>query len=44
MSAEGSWNRIRYTLWSPIYDRVASFSRSRRRSLELLAGGKRPVA
>lgn len=31
------WNRIRYTLWAPAYDRVAGLSRQRRRSLELLA-------
>jgi SAM-dependent methyltransferase len=31
------WNRIRYTLFAPLYDRVASFAAQRRRSLELLA-------
>lgn len=32
------WNRIRYTLYAPIYDRIArSFNSSRRRSIELLA-------
>src|SRR5690606_16948604 len=34
------WNRVRYTLWAPLYDRVASFTRQRRRSIELL--GLRP--
>ena len=32
-----SWNRLRYTLWAPFYDRVAVFRRQRRRSIELLA-------
>ena len=36
MTVSGGWNRIRYTLWAPIYDLVAPFARSRRRSLELL--------
>lgn len=32
------WNRWRYTLWAPVYDRlVAHFRRQRRRSLELAA-------
>jgi ubiquinone/menaquinone biosynthesis C-methylase UbiE len=31
------WNRIRYTVFAPLYDRVASFTAQRRRSLELLA-------
>lgn len=31
------WNRIRYTLFAPLYDRVAPFAAQRRRSLELLA-------
>ena len=31
------WNRLRYSLWAPFYDRVAGFGRQRRRSLELLA-------
>jgi ubiquinone/menaquinone biosynthesis C-methylase UbiE len=30
------WNRLRYTLWAPAYDRVVGFGRQRRRSLELL--------
>lgn len=30
------WNRIRYTLIAPAYDRVASFRAQRRRSLDLL--------
>lgn len=30
------WNRLRYTLWAPFYDRVAGFARQRRRSIELL--------
>lgn len=33
------WNRIRYTLWAPIYDRIAVFPTHRRRALEIL----RPV-
>jgi ubiquinone/menaquinone biosynthesis C-methylase UbiE len=32
-----SWNRLRYTLWSPGYDLFAGFHRQRRRSIELLA-------
>ncbi len=31
-----SWNRLRYTLWSPFYDQVARFGRQRRRSIGLL--------
>jgi phosphatidylethanolamine/phosphatidyl-N-methylethanolamine N-methyltransferase len=31
------WNRIRYTAFAPLYDRVAPFAAQRRRSLELLA-------
>ena len=31
-----SWNRLRYTLWAPFYDRVAIFRRQRRRSIDLL--------
>lgn len=34
------WNRIRYTVWAPLYDRVASFGAQRRRSIALL--GLRP--
>jgi phosphatidylethanolamine/phosphatidyl-N-methylethanolamine N-methyltransferase len=30
------WNKIRYTIFSPFYDRVASFPRYRRRSVEVL--------
>jgi ubiquinone/menaquinone biosynthesis C-methylase UbiE len=32
-----TWNRLRYTLWAPHYDRVARFGRQRRRSIALLA-------
>ncbi|MET0400144.1 MAG: methyltransferase domain-containing protein [Longimicrobiaceae bacterium] len=32
-----AWNRVRYTLLAPVYDRVAGFRAQRRRSLELLA-------
>lgn len=32
-----AWNRVRYTLFAPLYDRVAGFRAQRRRSLELLA-------
>jgi phosphatidylethanolamine/phosphatidyl-N-methylethanolamine N-methyltransferase len=32
-----AWNRIRYTLLAPLYDRVAGFHAQRRRSLELLS-------
>lgn len=31
------WNRVRYTLIAPLYDRVAGFRPQRRRSIELLA-------
>jgi phosphatidylethanolamine/phosphatidyl-N-methylethanolamine N-methyltransferase len=31
------WNRVRYTLLAPLYDRVAGFRPQRRRSFELLA-------
>lgn len=31
-----AWNRVRYTLLAPLYDRVAGFGPQRRRSLELL--------
>lgn len=31
-----AWNRVRYTLYAPFYDAVASFREQRRRSLELL--------
>lgn len=31
-----AWNRIRYTLWAPMYDLVARFGRQRRRSIALL--------
>src|SRR5688572_10682536 len=31
-----AWNRVRYTIWSPFYDRVASFGKQRRRSIALL--------
>jgi len=30
------WNRVRYTLLAPLYDRVAGFRPQRRRSLEML--------
>jgi phosphatidylethanolamine/phosphatidyl-N-methylethanolamine N-methyltransferase len=30
------WNRVRYTLLAPLYDRVAGFRPQRRRSLEVL--------
>lgn len=36
MKVPRGWNRLRYTIWAPIYDLVAPFGRSRRRSLELL--------
>jgi ubiquinone/menaquinone biosynthesis C-methylase UbiE len=32
-----AWNRIRYTLIAPLYDRVARFDSARRRSVGLLA-------
>lgn len=31
------WQRFRYTLWAPFYDRVTKLHRERRRSIELLA-------
>jgi phosphatidylethanolamine/phosphatidyl-N-methylethanolamine N-methyltransferase len=31
------WNRIRYTAFAPLYDRIARFGKQRRRSIELLA-------
>jgi ubiquinone/menaquinone biosynthesis C-methylase UbiE len=31
-----TWNRLRYTLWAPLYDFVARFGRQRRRSIGLL--------
>ncbi len=31
-----AWNRVRYTLLAPVYDRVAGFGAERRRSLSLL--------
>lgn len=31
-----AWNRIRYTLWAPLYDRIAGLPEHRRRSVELL--------
>lgn len=31
------WNRLRYGLYAPIYDRVARFGAQRRRAIELLA-------
>lgn len=34
--ASNSWYRFRYTLWAPLYDRVARFDAERRRSSELL--------
>ena len=30
------WNRLRYTVYAPLYDRVARFQGPRRRSIELL--------
>lgn len=33
----GAWNRLRYTVYAPLYDRVAGFARQRRRSIALLA-------
>jgi phosphatidylethanolamine/phosphatidyl-N-methylethanolamine N-methyltransferase len=32
-----AWNRLRYTLYAPFYDRVVRFARPRRRSIELLS-------
>ena len=34
--ATNRWNRIRYTLWAPLYDLVVGFGRQRRRSIALL--------
>lgn len=31
------WNRLRYSFWAPIYDRIASLPEHRRRSIEVLA-------
>lgn len=31
-----AWNRVRYTLWAPLYDSVARFGRQRHRSIALL--------
>jgi ubiquinone/menaquinone biosynthesis C-methylase UbiE len=31
-----AWNRVRYTLWAPLYDSVARFGQQRRRSIALL--------
>jgi phosphatidylethanolamine/phosphatidyl-N-methylethanolamine N-methyltransferase len=31
------WNRLRYTLWAPVYDSLVRFGRQRRRSIALLA-------
>jgi phosphatidylethanolamine/phosphatidyl-N-methylethanolamine N-methyltransferase len=38
-----AWQRFRYTLWAPHYDRVTKFPAERRRSIELLglAAGER---
>ena len=36
-AAANLWNRLRYTLWAPVYDIVAGFGRQRRRAIELLA-------
>jgi phosphatidylethanolamine/phosphatidyl-N-methylethanolamine N-methyltransferase len=35
-----AWNRIRYTLWAPIYDRIAAFPGHRRRAIQLLNPAK----
>lgn len=32
-----AWNRLRYTVWAPVYDLIARFGRYRRRSIDLLA-------
>lgn len=32
-----AWNRLRYTVWAPVYDLIARFGRYRRRSIGLLA-------
>jgi ubiquinone/menaquinone biosynthesis C-methylase UbiE len=39
-SLANAWNRLRYTVYAPVYDRVTGFARQRRRSVELL--GPRP--
>lgn len=31
-----AWNRIRYSLLAPVYDRIAPFRAQRRRSIERL--------
>lgn len=33
----GPWQRLRYTIWAPHYDRVTKFHAERRRSISLLA-------
>lgn len=33
------WNRLRYSLYAPIYDRIVGFGGSRRRAIDLLALG-----
>jgi ubiquinone/menaquinone biosynthesis C-methylase UbiE len=35
--AANAWNRLRYTVYAPVYDRIAGFGAQRRRSVELLA-------
>ena len=35
--AANAWNRLRYTVYAPVYDHVAGFAAQRRRSVELLA-------
>lgn len=30
------WNRMRYTLWAPMYDRIVHFGAQRHRSIDLL--------
>ena len=32
-----AWNRLRYTVYAPVYDHVAGFAAQRRRSVEVLA-------
>jgi phosphatidylethanolamine/phosphatidyl-N-methylethanolamine N-methyltransferase len=34
--ASNAWNRLRYTLWAPVYDAVVRFGPQRRRSIALL--------
>jgi ubiquinone/menaquinone biosynthesis C-methylase UbiE len=34
-----AWNRLRYTVYAPVYDRIVGFGTQRRRSVELLALG-----